>query len=217
METKKLGFLIIGMSIVLGFILLNFMNSLSAQSSNMQCNPTKECQQVNSVLGVSHIAVGFIAFIFALGFYLLFFNKNEKEVLEKYGFNNQYSASNAQNPMNDINNNQNTMNNNNALNNKTQLNINNNQNISNNSINNETDLKNNNDKFSLLLRPLDDNQKKVLIAIKEQEGITQSTLRFRADLSKAKISQILTDFEKKNLIERKAKGKTYSVFLTENF
>ena len=31
------------------------------------------------------------------------------------------------------------------------------------------------------------------------------------------ITLLLTDFEKKNLIERKTKGKTYSVFLTENF
>jgi len=68
-----------------------------------------------------------------------------------------------------------------------------------------------------LLRPLDDNERRVLTAIKEQNGITQATLRYRANLSKAKISQVLTDFEKKNIISRKAKGKTYQVFLTENF
>ena len=54
-------------------------------------------------------------------------------------------------------------------------------------------------------------------AVKEQDGITQTTLRFRTDLSKAKISQILTDFEKKNLIKREEKGKTYAVYLTQNF
>ena len=64
---------------------------------------------------------------------------------------------------------------------------------------------------------MDDNERKVLKAIKEQEGITQSTLKFRTDLSKAKVSQILTDFEKKHLIKRESKGKTYSVYLTENF
>ena len=73
------------------------------------------------------------------------------------------------------------------------------------------------DRFNLLLRPLDENEKKVLVSIKGQEGITQSTLKYRANLSKAKVSQILTDFEKKNLIARKAKGKTYEVFLTDNF
>ena len=208
METKKLGFLIIGMSIVLGFIMLNFMNSLNAQSSKMQCNPTKECQQVNSVLGVSHIAIGFLAFIFALGFYLLFFNRDEKEILEKYGFNqNQY-------PMG-----QNQMNNTTSPSNKNPI-AQNFNNYANNILTKENEEKNisiENDKFAMLLRPLDDSQKKVLIAIKDQEGITQSTLRFRTDLSKAKVSMILTDFERKNLIERKAKGKTYSVYLAENF
>ena len=191
METKKLGFLILGLSIVLGFVMFNFMGSLNAQGQQLHCNPTQECQQINSVLGVSHIAIGLLSFIFALGFYLLFFNKDEKAIIERYGINNNINSNNN-------NANDNLINNNNL-------------------INNEYNIKNNNDKFSLLLRPLDDNERKVLIAIKEQEGITQSTLRYRADLSKAKVSQILMDFEKKNLIERKAKGKTYSVFLTENF
>ena len=159
------------------------MNTLNLQGYELQCNPTQECQQINSVLGVSHIAVGFLAFIFALGFYLLFFNKDEKGILRNYHEELEKN------------------------------NINDNQNSNDNLINN----KNNNDKFSIMLKPLDDNERKVLVAIKEQEGITQATLRYRADLSKAKVSQILTDFEKKNLIARKAKGKTYSVFLTENF
>ena len=185
METKKLGFLILGMSIALGFVMLNFMGSLNAQGQQLHCNPTQECQQINSVLGVSHIAIGLLSFIFALGFYLLFFNKDEKAILEKYGINNK-------NPIDNANNNE--MNHQNF-----------NENI-------KTD-----DKFSLILRPLDENERKVLIAIKGQKGITQSTLRYRADLSKAKVSQILSDFERKDLIERKAKGKTYSVFLNENF
>lgn len=161
------------MSIVLGFIMLNFMGALNAQSTTMQCNPSQECQQINSVLGVSHIAVGFLAFIFSLGFYLLFFNKDERVIVENYINENNKELKEETKPIKD--------------------------------------------KFSLLLRPLGDNEKKILTAIKEQEGITQSTLRYRTDLSKAKISQVLTDFEKKDLIERKAKGKTYSVFLTENF
>ena len=212
MESKKLGFLILGFSLVLGFVMFNFMGSLNVQGQQLHCNPTQECQQINSVLGVSHIAIGLLSFIFALGFYLLFFNKDEKEILRKYyqesGKNNIGDNKNAND--NSINNQNNPINNNNNL-------INSRKN--NNSINNGNNMENNNynDKFSLLLRPLDESERKVLVAIKEQEGITQSTLRYRADLSKAKVSQILTDFEKKQLIERKEKGKTYSVFLTENF
>lgn len=78
--------------------------------------------------------------------------------------------------------------------------------------------KNNNvahDKFALMLKVLDPQEAKVLQAIKEQDGITQHTLRLRTDLSKAKLSQILTSFEKKNLVRREAKGKTLAVFLKE--
>lgn len=172
METKKLGFLIVGMSIVLGFIMFSYMNQLNLQGQQLRCNPTQECQQVNSLLGTSHIAIGFLSFIFALGFYLLFFDRSAQEVLQEDGAVQKAIEENAQ-------------------------------------------IKSS--KFDLLLRPLDENEKRVLIAIKEQNGITQATLRYRANLSKAKISQVLTDFEKKNLISRKAKGKTYQVFLTDNF
>ncbi len=172
METKKLGFLILGMSIVLSFIIFGYMGQLSGQEKEFNFNPSNECQQVKSLFGLSHIAVGFLAFIFALGFYLLFFNKDEQAILKKYETEKQGKI--IEKPAKE-------------------------------------------DKFSLLLRPLDDNERNVLTAIKEQEGITQSTLKYRANLSKAKVSQILTDFEKKNLIARKVKGKTYEVFLTGDF
>ena len=173
METKKLGFLIIGMSIVLSSIIFGYMGQLSGQEKQFNCNPTNECQQVQSLFGLSHIAVGFLAFIFALGFYLLFFNKGEKEILREEDILKEINEEKTQNTAED--------------------------------------------KFNLLLRPLDDNERNVLKAIKDQEGITQSTLKYRANLSKAKVSQILTDFEKKNLIARKVKGKTYEVFLTGDF
>lgn len=147
--------------------MFNFMTTLNVQSGAMNCNPTQECQQINSVLGISHLAVGFLGFIFALGFYLLFFNKSDTEILKE--------------------------------------------------INEHRTREPEKDRFSLLLKPLDDNERKVMIAIKEQDGITQSTLKYRANLSKATVSQILTDFEKKDLIARKAKGKTYAVYLTCNF
>lgn len=186
METKKLGFLVMGLSIILGFAMFSYMGQLNAQGQQMQCNPTQECRQVSSMLGVSHVAVGFLSFIFALGFYLLFFNRSEKEILANSGLLQKNAAMQ-------------------------------NENSDGIALNSNENAENNIDKFGLLLRPLDESQKKILISIKEQQGITQSTLRFRANLSKAKVSQILTDFERKNLIERKSKGKTYQVFLTDNY
>ena len=167
MENKKLGFIILSFSVIASILAFGFVGVLGRQTTALQCYPTNECQRVESLLGLSHIAVGLISFIGALGIYLLFFSTSEEAILKR--------------------------------------------------LEEEKNTKIEQDKFELVIKALDDNEKKVLKAVKEQEGITQSTLKFRADLSKAKVSQILTDFEKKHLIKREARGKTYAVYLTENF
>lgn len=167
MENKKLGFVILSISVIATIVAFGFMNTLGAQTSALKCYPTNECQRVESLLGLSHVAVGLISFIAALGVYLLFFSTSEEAILKR--------------------------------------------------LEQEKNMKVEQDKFDIMLKAMDENEKKVLKAIKEQEGITQSTLRYRTDLSKSKISQILTGFEKKNLVKREEKGKTYSVYLTENF
>ena len=167
MENRKLGFVILSFSIVATVLSFGFIGILGKQSTALQCYPTNECQRVESLLGLSHVAVGLISFIAALGIYLLFFSTSEEAILKR--------------------------------------------------LEEEKNMKVDHDKFELILKAMDENEQKVIKAIKEQEGITQSTLKFRTDLSKAKVSQILTDFEKKQLIKREAKGKTYAVHLTENF
>ena len=167
MENKKLGFVILSISILASILAFGFMGVLGTQTSALRCYPTQECQRVESLVGLSHIAVGLISFIGALGIYLLFFSTSEEAILRR--------------------------------------------------LEEEKNVKVEQDKFELILKALDDNEKKVLKAIKEQEGITQSTLKYRTDLSKAKVSQILTGFEKKQLIKRELKGKTYAVYLVENF
>ena len=167
MENKKLGFVILSISIVASVLAFGFMGVLGKQTTALECYPTSECQRVSSLIGLSHIAVGLISFIGALGIYLLFFSTSEEAILKR--------------------------------------------------LEQEKNMKIEGDKFDLVLKAMDENEKKVLKAIKEQDGITQSTLKFRTDLSKAKVSQILTDFEKKHLVKREAKGKTYAVYLAENF
>ena len=69
------------------------------------------------------------------------------------------------------------------------------------------------EKFDLLLRGLSEDEKKVIKAVKEQDGITQQTLRLRTDLHKSKLSIILDGLEKKNLVSKQPKGKTNQIYL----
>lgn len=167
MENKKLGFVIVSFSIIATILAFGFMNTLGKQTTAMQCYPTTECQRVESLIGISHIAVGLISFVAALGIYLLFFSTSEEAILKR--------------------------------------------------LEDEKNIKIEGDKFQLVTKSMDEYEKKIINAIREQDGITQSTLRFRTDISKAKVSMVLTDFEKKHLIKREPKGKTYQVFLMENF
>ena len=67
--------------------------------------------------------------------------------------------------------------------------------------------------FEILLKGLDEAEKKVIQKVKEQDGISQSTLRIRTDMSKAKLSMVLADLEKKGLIKKVQEGKFNKIFL----
>lgn len=69
------------------------------------------------------------------------------------------------------------------------------------------------ERFEILLKGLNADEKKVIKAVKEQDGITQQTLRLRTDLHKSKLSIVLDGLEKKGLVKRVEKGKTKQVFL----
>lgn len=69
------------------------------------------------------------------------------------------------------------------------------------------------EKLRIVHMLLDANEKNVFDAIRQEEGVTQQTLRYRTSLSKAMVSGILSRFEKKDLITRVPEGKTYAVYL----
>ena len=82
----------------------------------------------------------------------------------------------------------------------------------------ETKQKNNEDeKFEFLLKALNEEEKKVMKAVKEQEGVEQSTLRIRTDLSKTKLSVVLSELEKKDLLKKVPQGKKNKVYLKNAF
>jgi uncharacterized membrane protein len=69
------------------------------------------------------------------------------------------------------------------------------------------------ERFRTLLMGMDPEEKKIMKAVREQDGITQQTLRLRTDMHKSKLSIVLDGLEKKGLIKREVKGKTKQVFL----
>ncbi len=68
--------------------------------------------------------------------------------------------------------------------------------------------------FRIVKRSLSPDEKRVLGEIKKSGKITQDSLRFRLGWSKAKVSTILTNLDKMNLIQRERYGKTYRVWLS---
>ncbi|MFW5852654.1 MAG: helix-turn-helix transcriptional regulator [Nanoarchaeota archaeon] len=74
------------------------------------------------------------------------------------------------------------------------------------------------DAFNAFLSVFGDNEKNVLKVIHSSpDGITQSTLRYRADVSKTALSMMLKGFEERGIISRKVEGKTNRVFFVKKF
>jgi len=80
-------------------------------------------------------------------------------------------------------------------------------------LNEEKELLKDEERFNLILRALDPAEKKVMMNIKEQDGITQNTLMIRSSLSKTKLSYVLQELEKRELVNRIPYKRTKKVFL----
>ena len=73
--------------------------------------------------------------------------------------------------------------------------------------------KENDEKFRILMMGMDESEQKVIMAVKEQDGISQSTLMLRVDMSKTKLSLVLKGLESKGLIKKVEKGKINLIYL----
>lgn len=168
MDNKKLGIALVVFCIFIAVIFFSFknqikeMNTASCNCEAMQSGGVCSAEQYNMGI-IDYIALAVIFSMLALGVYLIFFEKSQKEIVK--------------------------------------------------TLEKQKHIQVEGEKFDILLKGLDKDEQKVIKAIKEQDGITQQTLRLRTDLHKSKLSIILDGLEKKGLIARKDKGKTKQVFL----
>ena len=67
-----------------------------------------------------------------------------------------------------------------------------------------------------LLELLPDDERRILQPVVDSPGLTQIELRDRASFSKSKVSQTVTDLEKRGLLYREPQGRTYRIYPSEN-
>ena len=63
-----------------------------------------------------------------------------------------------------------------------------------------------------LLRYLPDDERRVLEPVIDSPGVTQIEIRDRADFSKSKVSQTLSELEKRGLVAKEKQGRTFRVY-----
>jgi uncharacterized membrane protein len=69
------------------------------------------------------------------------------------------------------------------------------------------------EKFSVLMSALTGDERKVVELIKTEPGISQHMVTLKTGFSKAKVSGLMQNLEKRNLVKREDSGKTLNVWL----
>ncbi|GBE55237.1 MAG TPA: hypothetical protein ENH28_05190 [Euryarchaeota archaeon] len=72
-----------------------------------------------------------------------------------------------------------------------------------------------NNNYKILEKALNEDEAIVIDIIRNNEGVTQDSLRFRTGFSKSKVSAIMLNLEKKEIITRERLGRTYKIFISD--
>ncbi|MEE8168306.1 MAG: hypothetical protein V3T58_05495 [Candidatus Hydrothermarchaeales archaeon] len=67
----------------------------------------------------------------------------------------------------------------------------------------------------ILKKALSEDERILVDMIREAEGLTQDSLRFRTGFSKSKVSYLVSELEKKDVIVRERLGRTYKLFISD--
>ncbi|MBM3200728.1 MarR family transcriptional regulator [Candidatus Woesearchaeota archaeon] len=79
MKNRIVGLIIIGITALIGFIVYSFNKALT-DIVNTSCSHGPSCAMWGSIDFQTKISLGVMAFVFAIGLYLIFFGKEEKIV-----------------------------------------------------------------------------------------------------------------------------------------
>ena len=69
--------------------------------------------------------------------------------------------------------------------------------------------------IEVLKRALKEDETTIVEMIKKAEGVTQDSIRFKTGFSKSKVSAIITELERKDIITREKMGRTYRLHISE--
>ncbi|MBI2148911.1 winged helix-turn-helix transcriptional regulator [Candidatus Woesearchaeota archaeon] len=83
MNNKKIGITLLILSILLFSVLISYNYKLNQQSQMNGCNPNAQCMKLYSLLSITNIFIGIIFSLISLGFYIIFFSKEEEILLKR--------------------------------------------------------------------------------------------------------------------------------------
>lgn len=77
MKNRIVGILIIGIAVLIGFIIFSF-NRAMTNIINISCSHGPACPMWGTINFQTNVSIGIMAFVVAVGLYLIFFGKEEK-------------------------------------------------------------------------------------------------------------------------------------------